>query len=198
MLIDMSMQNSSNPYDFIMEVDHNKKHKRFSTGSSPKSKLLFYLAIVLGLLLTYVVVSRVFLSNGDTAKALKNVRAQQIEILRIAEFGASESKSSSVKSLSQTVISSVSSQTNEISEIMTNAKIKVTAKELALREDDKFEEQKDSAIKTGKFDDFIAQEIRQTLQVYLNDLSTAYDQVKTDISKTALKNAFDSTSSILK
>lgn len=194
----LMIMETQNPYGFILDTDHNRKQKLFNKNGSPKTKILFFGIIILLLLGAYLIISNVFLSKGDAALALINVRAQQEEIIRTATIATEDATSGITKNFALTVLTSVGSDNQSVREILSKANIKVKPIQLAAREDEDLESNLESAKKSGKFDETVTAKLKEQLTVYGTDLSDAYNLVSTDANKLILKSAYDSVTTILK
>jgi len=186
-------QQSHNPYGFIMDADHKPKKSLIPTGGSPKNKIIFAFVGIVFLLVLYMIVSKIFFSNGDVDLALIRVRAQQVEIARVASLGVTNGTSSTTRNYSQTVLSSVSSEGTATGKLMTRAGIKVKPATLAGRKDPSTDVKLKTAIDNNNYDDVLLKTLKAELETYKNDLSQAYNKVSANNAKVLLKGANSNT-----
>lgn len=166
-------QFNSSQFDFIMNPQ--QQGKKSLLPSDPKTKLI-YMVIGggVGLVLLLFLIFGIFGGGGDPVDSLVDVAQQQNEIIRVSELASRDASGTQAQKLSAMVLSVVlTDQKNTVSYMSKNGK-KVSAKDLALKQNKEADSQLSAAKQNGRFDEEYTQITLKYLQTYQQNLADVY------------------------
>lgn len=193
----LPQQPQQNPYDFITNPAKPPKNPGFG-GNSMRSRIL----IVLGGLIALVIIASVvgtLLSNagkGDV-KALKDIVAQQQELVRVADIGTKKAQTTSVKALAYTTLLSVTTDQQKLTEYLGGRGVKLTKLELEAKKKDSVDKTLESAAANNSFDQTFTETITGLLDKYAASMKSAYQSAKGEKGKTVLSESYTSSTALL-
>lgn len=187
-----------NPYGFI--VDPQQPQKRpFLSGNSTQSRMLIVGGAVLLLIIIGVAVSTIFSSiNNRGTNQLKTVYAEQQEVIRIAEMGAREARSSDTRNFAITTQFAVQTSQTEIDTLLKTRKAKLKPEEINIKKNDKLETLLTSAAANNRYDETIHELLQKQITSYSQALQAAYEGNKGQQTRSTLTEAFQSATLLIK
>ncbi len=188
----MHEQPQHNPYQFIVDTEHNKKKPLVPRGNSKQSRIFIVVGGVLVLLVIGIIVSMLISNAANAGKAdLIKVAQQQAELVRVSELGVTRAQSSSAKNLATTVNLTLQSDQSTLVASLKSAGVKVSTKELALGKNPKTDTALTAAEQANKFDEVFIETIQTQLVTYQKSLKTAYDKADSKKLKQTLSDQFN-------
>lgn len=186
-----------NPYDFITNPGGPAKQPRLG-GGSLKTRLLVVIGGLLALMILGSVVATVLSSSGrkDTT-ALKNLAAQQQELIRVAELGADKAVDYKTRSLAYTAKLSVTTQQQKLLAYLSGRGITVTKEELAAKKQSSIDKDLDSAAANNRFDEVFSATLDEELQDYATAMKTIYDSITSEKTKEILSESYTSSVTLI-
>jgi len=180
-----------NPYDFINNPIQPQKSPGFGANSL-KTRLL----VVGGGLLILIIIATVvgsFLTNsgkGDLP-GLKNLVAEQQELIRIATVGTTKAIDPSVRALAVNTSLSTTTQQQKLIAYLDTRGVKLSKIELAANKSDAIDKELETAVSNNRFDEAFSKIIGSSLQAYNSNLNQAYKAAANTKSKTILEESFN-------
>lgn len=193
--IDAVEPSNQNPYDFILNSNHQPQKQSFGSSKGPNKLLAIVGLLSVVVILVVVIVSLVFSKSGGSA-GISSVYAQQTEIIRILELGIQDTADTELKQQLSTLLLSVQSDARAISSVLGEEGTKQAKAEIALRKDAEIESALESARSAGTFDDVFLAAIKKQLVIYQKDLNTAFKQSSSD-TKNIIATAAQSVETVL-
>lgn len=193
----MQQTPQGNPYEFI--TNPGQAPKKPLLGGSTKSRVLL---VVGGIFLLFIIfgIANALLSSGKNAstQALKNIVAEQEEIIRIADIGTTDALGSEARGYAITV--SMTTQTNqqEMLDVLKTTKIKISNPELKAKFSAKTDEAFTAAKANNRYDEALTQALNESLTKYMKNLKSAYNVVSSEKTKTAIDKAYTNADTLLK
>lgn len=180
-----------NPYQFIVDSGQAKKRPGLNP-SSKQSRIFIVLGGVVLLLIIGTIVAMLLSSTGNAGKQEVLKAAQkQTELIRVSEIGIKLAKGSSAKNLANSVNLSLQSDQATLLATLKSAKVKVSAKELALGKNQKTDTILTAAEQSNKFDEVFIQTIQAQLVEYQKTLKAAYNKAESKKVKAELEKQFE-------
>jgi hypothetical protein len=181
-----------NPYQFIVDTDHNKKKPLVPRGDSKRARIFIVVGGALLLLVAGIIVAALISNAANAGKAdLLKVAQKQAELVRISELGMTRAQGSSAKNLATTVNLSLQSDQATLIASLKSAGVKVSLKELALGKNPKTDTALTTAEQANKFDEVFTETIQTQLLDYQKSLKTAYDKASSTKLKQTLSDQFN-------
>ncbi|MDB5169936.1 MAG: hypothetical protein JWN82_332 [Candidatus Saccharibacteria bacterium] len=181
--------NHSGNYDFILNPAAQPRKTVLGGGSSMAMRALvvvgglFVLAIIAAVLMQFLGKS----SGGFDKSAMLSVAQDQTEIIRLATRGTADSKLQPTKNFAITASLGMATEQAELLQYLAAHGYKPGDKDLLLKQSAQVDTQLDGAVSSSTFDTVYAGIMKQELQTYQQDLSTAYSSAKSASAKAALK-----------
>lgn len=192
----MPQQPQTNPYQFITDPQKQSSGPKF--GGSMKSRIIIVAGLALLLIIAASVVSVILTSiNRGPVNQLKDIVAQQEEIIRIAGIGAEKAIGVDTRSYAQTVLQSVQTDQSKLITQMEKSKISITKLELASKKNTKTEEALEAASAANRYDEAIKQDLSEKVADYAESLKSAYDKGPGNAMEQVLSESFDNANAIL-
>lgn len=186
------LMHQENPYQFIVDTDHNKKKPLVPRGDSKRMRIFIVLGGVLVLLILGIIVAALISSAANAGKAeLVKVAQQQAELVRVSELGMDRAQSTSAKNLATTVNLSLQSDQATLIASLKSAGVKVSAKDLALGKNPKTDTLLTTAEQSNKFDEVFTETIQTQLVTYQRSLKVAHDKASSKKLKQTLSDQFE-------
>lgn len=184
-----------NPYDFITSPGQPAP----KAGKSSTRSRLVVIAVGILLLVILASVAFSFLGSADrTARQnLKNIVAEQEELIRVAALGIQDAQSADVKGRAYIVSTSVQTSQQEIISLLESGKASIEPQEKVAKKDSKTDEALSAAAASNRYDEAFTAILDEKLEEYLQSLKTTYDGMSGEKSRTALSSAYSSASIIL-
>lgn len=185
-------------YDFIFNPQQPKKTGGFGFGGSLKNRLSIIVVAGILLLLGFSLVSNL-LSSGQktTIRNLKTIVAQQQEIIRIAEAGAKDAKSTDARGFALTVKLSVTTDQQKMQTQLGAYKAKMTPQELAAKKSSDTDKTLADATTNNRYDEVLRETLASALGDYQRHIRTAYDGAVGTKTKATLESSFANTELLL-
>lgn len=178
-----------NPYEFITNPGQQKP----VGGGSTKSRIIVVAVGIVLLLVIGLGVSTLLSSAGKAAEqSLKDIVAEQEEIIRISETGAKDALSVETRSFAMTVLASVQTDQQKISKL-----VKLKPEERRAKQSSKTDEALTAAKANNRYDEVLTETLITRIGSYRTALKTAYDSTKAGKTRTTLSDTFDSASALL-
>lgn len=184
---------NQNPYQFIVDSNHQKPRPGSNLGASKQGRLFIVLGGVLVLLIIGIIFA-VFISNASKAGQTEILRAtqKQAELVRVSEIGLKLAKGSSAKNLATSVNVSLRSDQTVLLATLKSSGIKVSNKQLVLGKNPKTDALLTSAEQSNKFDEVFVETIQMQLVDYQRTLQSAYQKTDSKKARAELQAQFQS------
>ncbi|MDB5163386.1 MAG: hypothetical protein JWS12_3 [Candidatus Saccharibacteria bacterium] len=185
----MPPENPAPNYDFILNHPAPKK-SLFGGGKSQRTILVVVggLVLVLFIVLGFMILGNV--GKGNTQDLIA-VTQQQNEVSRIAKKAALvAAASSSTRGKAETIALSVDTSKQQFLAALKKHRVKVSAKELALKQSAETDTKLTAAAESNTFDKVFSEVITQDLKDYQQALKTAYDHSPSGNDKQLLNTTF--------
>ncbi len=187
---------SPNPYDFITNPAPDPKGPKL--GTSFRSRLLLVAGLGVLLLVIASILGAVLSSAGKgDVRALKDIAARQVELIRVAELGADKAQSSPIRSLAYTTKLSVTTQHQKLVAYLGSRGEKLSEAELAAHQRLSVDEELETAAANNRFDDAFSEILNEELTDYNNSMKSAYQSATSEKSKTLLAESYASSGTLL-
>jgi hypothetical protein len=194
------MQPQQTPnYDFIMNPATPPRKSMFGGGSSMAMRIL----VVVGGLFILAIVAAVLIQviGGGGGKfnkdAMLSVAQDQTELARLGDRGLQDGVSQSVKNFAITTSLSIKTEQTVLLKYLAENGYKPKDKALLLKQSAATDTQLDEAKSSSTFDTAYTGIMKQSLQTYKQDLSTAYNGAKSDSAKSMLKARYSAADTLL-
>lgn len=186
----------NNPYEFITNPDQPSKKPAF--GGSTKSRIILVSLGIVLLIIIATVISTVMGSAGRASvESLKNISAQQTEIIRVAELGNEGAISSETRAYISTISLTVTTSQQEVGERLTANKAKMSKVETASKLNSKTDESLNVAKANNRYDEELIATMNKELEKYMTSLKSAYDSNSSEKTRTALEKAYNNAGTLL-
>lgn len=184
-----SMPEPNHPanYDFIMNPA--PQPKKSLGGNSMVARILVVVGLVFVLLIALVLVMQLLGKGGASfdKKAMLSVAQDQTEIVRLGDRGNEDAISQSTKNFAATATLGMKTERTELLTYLAEHGYKPKDKDLLLKQSAQTDSQLDQAKSSSTFDTVYTGIMKQQLESYKQDLSTAYNSAKSESAKAALK-----------
>jgi hypothetical protein len=186
-----------NPYDFITNPQKSPK-RRFSGGNSFVTRLFMVVGGgVLLIIIISVAVSLLGRSGQGNTNALKNLVAEQEELVRVASIGSGQAQDASVRARALTTELSTETQQQSLINYLEKLGIKVSKEELAAQKDSNTDSELESAASSNRFDDTFSATLTELLNKYAANLQDVYNSTSNEETKLVLSDSYSSTATLL-
>ncbi len=184
-------QPSQNPYDFIMSSPQKSAPKTFLPGGGSKGMRIALIGGLFGVILIVVlVVMSLFSKPNPNTTSMTGLAETQQEVQRVATAGDQQTTNQGLKNVSITVQMSLLTHQNKTITYLGAQKIKLTLKQLALKQSSTTDNQLKLATQNSTYDVVYTQVLQHELQGYASELKTAYGKVTGTNAKTLLKQEY--------
>ncbi len=181
----------SDPYGFILNDPPKKKRAILPQGNSKKQRLIIMAGVAIAALTLFILIfALIFGSRGDSVKNIKTVAAQQQEIIRIAQLGEKQARSSKTQSFAVSTKLSITSSQQQVFAYLTKKDQMPKGKELGLAQSSKNDTILQTAADNGQFDEVFEETMTSLLQSYQKSLSKYYDSASSATQKQLLQDAY--------
>ena len=144
----MQPQNE-NPYGFIFDQGKQKQPRSLRPRSNT-SKILMSIGFIAGVIIIVIIGLNVVLSIGKANNEdLINVRANQVEILRVIELGQKNVSDIDLRNRIASMQATISSDANSLSDLLKKRKVKIESLKLNALKDEDTDEALDTALQNG-------------------------------------------------
>lgn len=183
-------------YDFIMNPNQQKRSGRFFNGS-PKS-----LFIMLGAVLAFIIILFIVYQAAKPVglgPQLTTLAQNQNEIARVAGLASQSANSQNTKNFGATVNASMTTQENQLVDMLSKSGISLSSDTLAAAKNPKTDASLTAASQASNFDPVFTKTLTEELKDYQVQLSAIFKQTKPDqpVLKQQLQNDFDSVNLML-
>jgi len=183
-----------------MDTEHQKKKPSLAGGGNTfRSKILLLLGGATVLIIIVILFSSLFLNKGTSnVQLLVDLRAQQLEIIRVSALGLKSATDPDTLAFAETTSLSVNSQQSKLSTYMTSKGVKVTPLQLNAKLDKDTDAALISAQSSNRFNEELIKILKQNLTAYLTSLKEGYKNASNETSKQILSDSYNSTELLLK
>ena len=183
----MQPQNE-NPYGFIFDQGKQKQPRSLQPRSNT-SKILMSIGFIAGVIIIVIIGLNVVLSIGKANNEdLINVRANQVEILRVIELGQKNVSDIDLRNRIASMQATISSDANSLSDLLKKRKVKIESLQLNALKDEDTDEALDTALQNGSgHDEILLKKIEELSNSYYTSLKTA----KTDVESKSESDILD-------
>lgn len=183
----MQPQNE-NPYGFIFDQGKQKQPRSLRPRSNT-SKILMSIGFIAGVIIIVIIGLNVVLSIGKANNEdLINVRANQVEILRVIELGQKNVSDIDLRNRIASMQATISSDANSLSDLLKKRKVKIESLQLNALKDEDTDEALDTALQNGSgHDEILLKKIEELSNSYYTSLKTA----KTDVESKSESDILD-------
>ncbi len=194
----MGMESKQPPYDFIMNSGASpQKRGLLPSNTTKKQRVLMMAGAGVVFLIIFGIVLSLFFNRPDPALGASLKMAQQhTELLRVADIGTRQAKSSTTRHLSATVKLSLQSSEDSILSIA-NKNRKLTPAHLNAAKNLGTDENLTSASQNNRFDEEFTSTIHAQISEYLKQIQVVKDATKSDQDKKTLGEIHDQLARIL-
>jgi hypothetical protein len=186
-----------NPYEFITNAGKPQKSPGIG-GNSTKTRLFVVLGGVLLLIIIGSIVASVLSSagKGDLAD-LKNIAAEQQELIRLADLGKEKAGDSVTRNLAYNTSLSTTTQQQKLIAYLQTRGVKLTKEQLDVKKKATVDKELETAASNNRFDEAFSKLLNDSLLKYNQSLSSAYKSATGPKSKAVLEESFNNSVSIL-
>ena len=183
----MQPQNE-NPYGFIFDQGKQKQPRSLQPRSNT-SKILMSIGFIAGVIIIVVIGLNVVLSIGKANNEdLINVRANQVEILRVIELGQKNVSDIDLRNRIASMQATISSDAKSLSDLLKKRKVKIESLKLNALKDEDTDEALETALQNGNgHDEILLKKIEELSNSYYTSLKTA----KTDVESKSESDILD-------
>ena len=183
----MQPQNE-NPYGFIFDQGKQKQPRSLQPRSNT-SKILMGIGFIAGVIIIVVIGLNVVLSIGKANNEdLINVRANQVEILRVIELGQKNVSDIDLRNRIASMQATISSDAKSLSDLLKKRKVKIESLKLNALKDEDTDEALETALQNGNgHDEILLKKIEELSNSYYTSLKTA----KTDVESKSESDILD-------
>lgn len=184
-------------YDFIMNPEQQKK-KLFSFKGGGKQRYIIMAVAAIGMLTILILLFGLLFGGGSGSKErLIGIAQQQTELIRVAEQGTKNATGTDAKSLAASIQLTMLSDKNAIKELMTKNGDKFKEKDLTGTPDSEVDSKLTAAQQNGTFDTIFTSIVKELLNDYKTDLSSAYDVASGPQTQQTLAQAYENANNIV-
>lgn len=171
----------------------------FGGGSSMVMRILVVVGGIFVLMIIAAILLQVIGGSGSkfNKDAMLSVVQDQTEIARLGERGVTDSVSQANKNFAITASLSMKSEQATLLKYLAENGYEPKEKALLLKASATTDTQLDSAKSSSTFDTVYTGIMKQSLQAYKQDLTTAYNSAKSDSAKSVLKQRYTVTDTLL-
>lgn len=171
----------------------------FGGGSSMATRIL----VVVGGLFILAIVAAILMQvigggGGKFSKdAMLSVAQDQTELVRLGDRGVQDSVSETNKNFAITTSLSMKTEQAALLKYLAENGYKPNEKSLLLKQSTETDTRLDEAKSSSTFDTAYTSVMKQSLETYKQDLSTAYSSAKSDTAKSVLKARYSAADTLL-
>jgi len=163
--------NPGTPYDFILNPQQQPPQRRFKLG---KENLAMTIAVLVGGTLLFMIIVtlllNIFTSGGSNKDDLISLAQTQNELIRVSSNAVPAATQQTTKNLAVTVQFTLTTQQQQILDILANSGTKLKKKQLALKQNGETDQKLANAKATSTFDSTFAQLMQEELESYANTI----------------------------
>lgn len=185
-----------NPYEFILSPDASAKKPSLGGGSVLK-RVLIIVGLLVILTIIGTVVASFLMPKDNTGPQMIAVAQEQQEVVRVAGEVAQNTTSSELRNLAVTTQMSVDTNRQATVRYMTDRKIKIDDKILALKQNAETDKSFQAARSTNTFDTVAAQALNEQLVAYQANLKKAYAATTGKKARALLQTSYDTASALV-
>lgn len=193
----MQQQPQQNPYEFITNPTQPTNNRPL--GGSMKTRIIVVIGGFILLLIIFSIISSILSSAGNAAKqSLKDVSAEQVEIIRVSELGMTEALGSQAKGYATSVNLIFITDKAALDERLSAQGIKMNKTELASKLNPKTEELLSAAGSNNRYDESLTEILNDLIANHQKTVQKAF-QANEDAenTKSTLEQLFNNTDKLL-
>lgn len=189
--------NPGGQYDFILNPTPHKRGLSLHLGGNFAMKLLFIAGGALAVVIILVVVLSLFTSGSSTAADLTNLAETQNELIHIATESSGNTVQQTTQNLAMNVLLISSSQQQSVLQALKKDGVKLSTKQLKIKESVAVDQQLTNAQSTSDYDTVFIQIIQNQLQSYESLLKQLNGQTKSTTEKSLTFTYYQQTQLLL-
>lgn len=186
-----------NPYGFILDPNKNEARKLLPSDSKRTRILIIVLASIILLLLVSMVFSMISKSSNAQVTRLKDLLAEQQEIIRVSAIGLENISTVETRNYLTTINYTAASQQQQLSKYLSGKKVTIEKTLYDSKLDTTTDKQLAAAVQNNKYEQIYDSILLTLLTEYQKDLKEAYKKATTNESKAILTSSFNSVSLLL-
>lgn len=168
-------------------------------GSSMAVRILVVVGGLFVLMIIAVILMQVI--GGGSSKfnkdAMLSVAQDQTELVRLGERGTQDGVTDTVKNFAVTTSLSIKSEQTTLLEYLAENGYEPNEKTLLLKQSAETDTRLDEAKSSSTFDTVYTSTMKQSIEAYKQDLTTAYNSAKNDNAKSVLKARYSIADTLL-
>ena len=187
------MEQRPGQYDFMMDAPTSSR--RAPGGLSPK----IVIAGLVGFLLLFAIVIILLISSSgkpNNTIQIVNLAKQQTELIRVAELGLKDARTTQAKDLAITTSMSVTSDFSNLKNTIRAAKLKIKVTELKSK-DTKTDAALETALQNNRFDEEFMKILQAQLVSYQKNMDLTYKATQNKALKESLKKQYQNASILI-
>lgn len=186
-------------YGFILEPPKPPRAPLFKFGGgSQKMRIILVVAVIFVLLVLFAGLKNIVASSNKSIPSLVSVAQYQQELLHLAQSGAQNATSASLKNFAYTTQLSLQSEQKDLVLYLKNNGHKTGTKELNLKISKTLDNQLTAALTNSSYDPTFKQAMQDKLTNYQQALKQAFIQTKGPKGQALLSNDYDAAGLLLK
>lgn len=185
---------NQNSYDFILNPDQKR-----SVGPSfaGPQKILMILGLFTGVIIISVILFSLISSSGGTNRTnLVATSAHQTELIRVLKLGMNDVNDPNLRQKFQTLLTTTSTDSQEISALISSREIEITLLEKNAQKDAKIDEDLKEAKQRKNFDPAFEAAVNKTTTKYFQSLQATLSSAISAQEKEALSTALTNVQTI--
>lgn len=181
--------NNNNQYDFILNPEQPKSSEGiFGPDSSKATKIaLVIVGAILLIILIAVFMNLLTRGSKQATNRLLGIAQEQAEISRVAAIGIKNARTDPTQGYANSVKLTIDTSQQDILALLRKRGVKVEAKILNKKQNQKTDKQLEDARLTNRFDDVFSQIIHSQVASYRSHLEAAYKDTTSTSEKDTLK-----------
>ena len=192
----MQPQSPDPQFDFMLKNNPQPKRSLALPAMSKPVKIIVF--AIIGVILLIIISSVLSGHKGGSTQSIVSAVAREQEILRVTQLVQTQQtlRDPGTTALASTVSASLSSQQAQLTAYLAQSHTKLSKLQLAADTDKTTDTQLQDASQNNQLDSAYKDYLKQALAKYQSELQTAYNSAGPN-GKTLLKDAFDSTATLL-
>ncbi len=187
---------SSNPYEFILNPEAQTK-KSAPGGDSNLKRGLMIISFLVVLTIIGWAVATLLMPKDTSGQQMIAVAQEQQELVRVASAVAKGTNSTEIESFATTVQMTVDTNRQATMQYLAKRDIKTDAKILALKQDSTTDKNLETARATNSFDRIATQTLKEQLAAYQTNLKKAYATTTGKNAQALLQASYDTASALI-
>lgn len=181
--------NNNNQYDFILNPEQPKSNEGiFGPDSSKATKIaLVIVGAILLIILIAVFMNLLTRGSKQATNRLLGIAQEQAEISRVAAIGIKNARTDPTQGYANSVKLTIDTSQKDILALLSKRGVKVEAKILNKKQNQKTDKQLEDARLTNRFDDVFSQIVHSQVANYRSHLEAAYKDTTSTSEKDTLK-----------